>query len=91
MSKFPFPSAGASQCVTEDGIVEPGEECDGGMDCTMCGLDVIVELSLSDPNTNNYSLDYFDLDQVVFLANTTDTFIRVSRIRVRHPLKFNKS
>jgi len=64
-------------------VTDPGEECDGGLDCTQCGLNVLVELSLDDPNTKNFSMDYFELDQVVFLANLSDTFIRVSAIRVR--------
>ncbi len=68
-----------------NGTLDPGEECDDFLtsDCTDCGFNVILDLNSIDSSSNNYSTEFFDLDEVVYFTNITNFNFRVSSIRVR--------
>ena len=57
-----------------NGMLDPGEQCDDGNSynndgCTQCTLDPIqVDFNTSDPVGTRVSIEYFDLDEVVFFV-----------------------
>ena len=70
-----FPAVSAA--CNNDGVVGHGEQCDDGNTrsgdgCYNCTLDPVF-LDFNTSNSGEHTIEFFDIDEVVFFADPDDT------------------